>query len=95
MDKDKLPCLDLAEDCIKAVYIEGQKTHKPNEWKSGPDKVYLVLKHLDHAFNHISRVWDKESIQDHIIDVSHAAARTKMALQLLLEILNKKSKENV
>lgn len=84
-DIKKIFPLALAE--VQKVVDEGEKTHKKDEWRKGR-KEALISTHEEHAFQHIEQAIDQFHYGDkasELEDLSHAATRCLMALQLLLE----------
>lgn len=80
--------LFLALNECDTVMGKGGKTHKKDSWRIG-DRDKKVRENLEHAFDHILKA--NEAIDCFIEEVdireevSHAATRCLMALQLYLE----------
>jgi len=81
----------LAE--ISLVLKEGSATHRHDEWRDG-NRADLIYRHLSHAREHLIKVLacDLDTFEYGVFssdieknDISHAATRCLMALQLLLE----------
>jgi|2_EtaG_2_1085320.scaffolds.fasta_scaffold14037_4 hypothetical protein len=75
---------------INNVIIEGEKTHSKDEWRKKND----LLDHLMHAKAHIQGAYKvfphlsdgkEEDHKNLLEDISHAATRCLMALQLFKE----------
>lgn len=85
---------DLAINEINNVLFEGEKTHKKDEWRNGSKKA-LISMHEEHAFQHIEQAIDQFHYGDkasELEELSHAATRCLMALQLFLEERNEEVK---
>lgn len=77
---------------INNVIIEGEKTHKKDEWRTMDLKIPT---HLQHALDHIRAVDSKKDKEENLMNISHAATRCLMALQLLLEEIRRNDGNNV
>ncbi len=74
---------------INKVMNEGESLHGKNNWING-SRSFLINKHLLHAFNHIKNASDLDIYEDNNIyeEISHAATRSLMALEVLLSYRN-------
>jgi len=95
---------DAVVEVLK-VMEKGSKNHKKDEWKTGKVQ-HLISNHLAHSENHIKSVHSRKIIRTDmgikykdvdlydIEDISHAATRMLMALQLILDMRHKKNEDS-
>ena len=75
---------------ITSVILEGEKTHPKNSWRfdanndcpTASQTLSAMWENINHAADHLKSIERADDVEN----ISHAATRCLMALQLLLEL---------